>query len=84
MATDDTVALEICASSIQSVINADKAGAHRIELCSNLEQGGITPSYGTIQRALLRSKTPIYVLIRPRAGNFVYDNDEIRIMSTLR
>lgn len=80
MATDDTVALEICASSIQSVINADKAGAHRIELCSNLEQGGITPSYGTIQRALLRSKTPIYVLIRPRAGNFVYDNDEIRIM----
>lgn len=80
MATDVLPILEICASSIHSVINANEAGAHRIELCSNLEQGGITPSYGTIKRAVLRSKIPIHVLIRPRAGNFVYDTDELRIM----
>lgn len=80
MTTDQAISLEICASSIQSLINANKAGAHRVELCSNLEQGGITPSYGTIKRALLLSKIPVYVLIRPRAGNFVYDTDEVRIM----
>lgn len=81
MTTNGSAAtLEICASSIQSVLNANKAGAHRIELCSNLEQGGITPSYGLIKQAVLQSEIPINVLIRPRAGNFVYDEDEIRIM----
>lgn len=80
MSSDSTITLEICTSSIQSVLNANAAGAHRIELCSNLEQGGITPSYGTIKHALLRSKIPIHVLVRPRAGNFVYSSDEIDIM----
>lgn len=80
MSTGQPILLEVCASSIHSVLNANKAGAHRIELCSNLEQGGITPSYGTIQRALFCSQIPVNVLIRPRAGNFVYDHDEINIM----
>lgn len=79
-AAGEDVILEICANSIQSVLSANEAGAHRIELCSNLEQGGITPSNGLVQLALQRSKIPINVLIRPRAGNFVYDSDEIDIM----
>lgn len=80
MTGKSSLTLEICANSIQSVRNAIEAGAHRVELCSNLEQGGITPSYGLIKRALLCSKIPVHVLIRPRAGNFVYDSDEIDLM----
>ncbi|MCA8829573.1 copper homeostasis protein CutC [Hymenobacter pini] len=72
--------LEICAGSVQSAVAAQAGGAHRIELCQSLEQGGITPSYGTIQRALAQLTIPVFVLIRPRPGNFVYDTQELAIM----
>lgn len=72
--------LEICASNIQSVINAEKAGANRIELCSELAVGGITPSHGFIKQTLKSVKIPVFVLIRPRSGNFTYSDEEFEMM----
>jgi copper homeostasis protein len=72
--------LEICAGSVQSALMAQTGGADRIELCQNLEQGGITPSFGTIQLVVGQLVIPVFVLIRPRPGHFCYDNEEQAIM----
>lgn len=73
--------LEICCGDIDSVKAAVDAGADRIELCSALEVGGITPSIGLLKEAIrLRNTTRIHVLIRPREGDFVYTDDEVNIM----
>lgn len=72
--------IEICANSVQSAINAEKAGADRIELCSELAVGGITPSYGLIKEVLSKISIPVFVLIRPRSGNFIYSDDEFEII----
>ncbi|GAK94536.1 cytoplasmic copper homeostasis protein CutC [Nonlabens ulvanivorans] len=72
--------LEICASNYQSAVNAQKAGAHRIELCSELGTGGITPSYGLLKKVMEELTIPVMVLIRPRSGNFVYSNADFDIM----
>ena len=74
--------LEICAGSVQSAVAAQAGGAHRIELCQNLEQGGITPSYSLIKLVLQRLTIPVFVLIRPRPRHFHYDTDEQAIMAT--
>lgn len=76
----DEVKFEICSGSLQSALNAQEAGAHRVELCSALSLGGITPSYGFIEMARKRLKIDINVLIRPRQGDFLYDSDEIAVM----
>ena len=72
--------LEICANSFESAKTAQEAGAHRIELCEDLSIGGITPSYTLIEkvRSLLTIET--HVLIRPRGGDFCYDEDELQQM----
>ena len=72
--------LEICASNYQSAINAQHTGAHRIELCSELAVGGITPSYGLIKQTLKSVTIPVFVLIRPRSGNFTYSDADFEIM----
>jgi copper homeostasis protein len=72
--------LEICAASLASALAAQAGGAHRIELCQNLEQGGITPSYGLIKEVRAQLHIPIFVLIRPRPGGFVYSPGELAIM----
>lgn len=72
--------LEICASNYQSAIHAQEAGAHRIELCSELAVGGITPSYGLIKQVVENLTIPAYVLIRPRSGDFIYSDAEFEIM----
>lgn len=72
--------LEICANSYQSAINAQKAGAHRIELCSELSIGGLTPSYALLKKISKEIKIPVNVLIRPRSGNFIYSDDEFELM----
>ena len=72
--------VEVCANSYISALNAQRAGAHRIELCSELVIGGITPSYGLIKRVVQSVSIPVYALIRPRSGNFTYSDDEFKIM----
>jgi copper homeostasis protein len=72
--------LEIAANSLASALAAEAGGADRIELCSALELGGLTPSHATIALARERIRIPLYVLIRPRAGNFVYAGCEFETM----
>ena len=76
----ENVKFEICSGSLQSALNAQDAGAHRVELCSALSLGGLTPSYGFIELARKRLKIDVNVLIRPRQGDFLYDSDEIAVM----
>ncbi len=73
--------IEVCANSLQSAINAQAAGAYRVELCADMAQGGTTPSLGTIamtRRALDRAK--LNVMIRARGGDFLCSSDEVEIM----
>jgi len=65
--------LEIAANSLASALAAQEGGADRIELCENLAEGGCTPSYGTLAMARERLRIPLYVLIRPRGGDFLFD-----------
>ena len=73
--------LEVCCGSIEDVITAVEAGADRIELCSALDAGGLTASYGTTKTALeiASGKTKIVNIIRPREGGFVYTNAEYQV-----
>lgn len=74
------ISLEICANSINSALAAQNGGAVRVELCDNLKEGGTTPSAGqiTLARKLLHIK--LYVLIRPRSGDFLYNDIEYQTM----
>ena len=75
-----TLILEVCAFNIQSCRVAEQGSAKRIELCADPLHGGTTPSYGLIEYALREISIPIFPMIRPRGGNFVYDADEIAVM----
>ncbi|MFC3814790.1 copper homeostasis protein CutC [Lysobacter sp. GCM10012299] len=72
--------LEIAANSLASALAAQEGGADRVELCENLGDGGCTPSYGTVAMTRDRLQIPLYVLIRPRAGDFLYDAIERDVM----
>lgn len=72
--------IEICATNIQSALIAEKAGAHRIELCVGLDVGGLTPSIGLVEVTCRLLHIPVYVLIRPREGNFTYTEAELDSM----
>lgn len=74
-----TPQLELCAASIEAVELAKKHGFDRIELCQNLEQGGLTPSAGLIQLAR-NLEVETHVLIRPRAGGFHYQPSELHLI----
>jgi copper homeostasis protein len=74
------VKVEICVGDVASALAAADGGAHRVELCNNLAVGGTTPSAGTIAASCGRLSIPVHVLIRPRAGDFVYSEQEIAVM----
>lgn len=72
--------LEICCYTADSAVKAEKAGADRIELCENVNEGGTTPSFGTAKYVIEKLKIPVNVIIRPRGGDFLYSHTELEIM----
>ena len=68
--------LEIACFNFESALIAEQGGADRIELCKNYSEGGITPEVELIQKAKSQIKIPVYVMVRPRGGNFVYSDFE--------
>lgn len=76
----DRLIIEICCNSIESVQVAEKYKADRIELCEALCLDGLTPSEDLIERVCTYSSIPVHVLIRPRAGDFYYSDEELDII----
>ena len=72
--------LEICAETLQACHAAEEGGANRMELCSALGQGGVTPSRGLIRAAIGGCRLPVHVLLRPRTGNFLYSAEEFAVL----
>ena len=71
---------ELCAETLSACLAARDGGADRIELCSALDLDGLTPSHGLIREAVRLSTLPVHVLLRPRAGGFVYTQEEFAIL----
>lgn len=72
--------VEAAVETLDSALAAERAGADRIELCDNLSDSGTTPGAGLIVAVAERTQLPVFVLIRPRAGGFVYSDDEFDVM----
>jgi copper homeostasis protein len=77
---EETYVLEIATSDFETTRSAVEGGADRIELCANLNEGGTTPSYGTIYQCRENFDVLLYPIIRPRGGDFLYTDDEYEIM----
>jgi copper homeostasis protein len=73
------ITLEVCVDSVDGLAAAVDGGADRIELCGALETGGLTPTAGLL-RAASRSPVPVVAMIRPRGGDFCFDDAETRLM----
>ncbi|MEI0579991.1 copper homeostasis protein CutC [Brachyspira pilosicoli] len=73
--------IEICVDSVESCISAEKGGADRLELCGNMFEGGTTQSFGVLELAREKiNNIPIYAMVRPRGGDFCYNDVEFEIM----
>jgi copper homeostasis protein len=75
------ILVEAAVESLESALAAERGGADRIELCANLSEGGTTPEAGLIAAVVERMTLPVFVLVRPRGGGFVYSDDEINAMT---
>lgn len=71
-----SIQVEVCTETVAGALAAEEAGADRLELCSGLALGGLTPGPGLLREVLGRVETPVVVLCRPRRGDFVYDGSE--------
>lgn len=76
----DGITMEVCCYNLESAIYAEAAGADRIELCANRHQGGTTPSYGMLEVVRKIVEIPIFSMIRPRGGDFLYSKEELEVM----
>jgi copper homeostasis protein len=72
---------EVCAETVEACAAAREGGADRVEICSGLSEGGVTPSHGLIREAIEVSGLPVHVLVRPRGGGFHFAESEIAVMA---
>ena len=72
--------IEVCAESYEYAVKAEKAGADRIELCKDLHLDGLTPNYESSKRTIDTLDIPVFILIRPRKGDFIYSHEEFELM----
>lgn len=75
-----TTKIEVCIESVESAVIAQDCGADRVEVCSALSEGGITPSLGLVHRIREKLNIGVHVIIRPRRGDFCYSDDEFACM----
>ena len=74
--------IEVCAESYEYAVKAEKAGADRIELCKDLHLDGLTPDYESAKKTIDTLNIPVFILIRPREGDFFYSNEEFGLMKS--
>ena len=74
--------IEVCAESYVYAMKAEKAGADRIELCKDLHLDGLTPDYESAKKTIDSLNIPVFILIRPREGDFMYSNEEFELMKS--
>ena len=74
--------IEVCAESYEHAVKAEKAGADRVELCKDLYLDGLTPDFETAKRTIDSLNIPVFILIRPKVGDFTYSNEEFELMKS--
>lgn len=74
------IKVEVCVESLESVLTAQRAGAHRVELNSGIGLGGLTPTLNLLKQVRVKTQLPIICMVRPRAGDFCYTEHELELM----